>query len=1071
MLFLKTHKIFSLKFYVTIIDLFKQTKTIFMKISLQQIRKICIMLIFSGLSVTTFAQAQISGVVTNSKDGLPAKGVTVSVKGSKTATQTNAEGAFSISAPSNGTLIFSSASFGRQEVAVDGKTTLAVSISPSTTSLEEVVVVGYGTQQRKYMTGSVSKIDSKAFTSTPAPSFDAALQGRVPGLQVQQANGSLGGAVRLRVRGTSSISSSGEPLYVIDGIPFSNGDNQAGFGSGLDATKANNTNPLASINQNDIESTEILKDAASAAIYGARAANGVILITTKKGRSGKTQITLDAITGGSEITRKLPQLNAAEWYQLYNEARVNDGGLPLGPNENIPGLPLSYIYNPKVNTDWIDKTTQRGALYETNLSVRGGNDKTRFFLSGVYRDEKGVLLGNNFQRIGGRVNIDNKASDRLDLGIQIGMYSTKANEVPTSFNGGIGAAQSNALPIFPVLNPDGSYFGTQTKYNIFINPVARLQNTFINRTLRTFANVNATFKITKELSFRSEFGLDLTRQKENFYEQPYNRWYQSTMLAAGSERLVDLTNINTNNYFTFNKNLNSSSKLDATVGFAVNKLKFHESSYRPQSDASGYVNPYFREGTSGITWSPLAPAALTNGSPVTAYGSPTNESGFLSYFARANYRFLDKYLLGVSARADASPRFGANKRYGYFPAISAGWIASEESFLKNSRVVNFLKIRTSYGLTGNAEIGDYRYLELYNPSGGYGGINGLRQGSLANPDLTWEKGQQFDLGIDFGLLKNVLSGSLSFYTKKSKDLLLNKPVQASTGFNSLAANVDVQIRNRGVELVLNSTNFSTKDFKWTSSLNISRNENKVLTVAGFDDPDFLDLSEGDTRVIAGYPLGQNYLPIFVGVDPQTGGTLIREKATGKSIPLNAASQNANRVPVGNPNPDFFGGFENTFNYKNFDLGFLFNFQYGNEIYDDGAKFQIGGKLNEWNQRRELLSRWQKPGDITEVPKVSLTVDANNSNSSRWLYDVSFLRLRSINVGYTIPASVLSRAKITSARIYLAAQNILTFSKYAGWDPEVVRYRFNNGASNGASNAPYLPTPQAKSINLGVSITL
>ncbi len=1042
-----------------------------MKIKFTQILKICLLLVFSGISVASQAQTQVSGRVTNAKDGLPAKAVTVSVRGSKIATQTNGEGTFTINAPSNGTLVFSSVNYGSEEVAIEGKTSLLVSLTPSTTSLDEVVVVGYGTQQRKYMTGSVSKIDSKAFTSTPAPSFDAALQGRAPGLQVQQANGSLGGAVRIRVRGTSSISSSGEPLYVVDGIPFSNGDNQAGFGSGLDATKANNTNPLASINQNDIESIEVLKDAASAAIYGARAANGVILITTKKGKSGKTQITLDAITGGSEITRKLPLLNGAEWYQLYNEARVNDGQLPLGPNQNIPGLPLSYVYNPNVNTDWIDQTTQRGALYEANLSARGGNDKTRFFLSGVYRDEKGVLLGNKFQRIGGRVNIDNKASDRLDLGIQIGMYSTKNNEVPTSFNGGIGAAQSNALPIFPVLNDDGSYFGTLTKYNIYINPVARLQNTFINRSLRTFANVNATLKITKELSFKSEIGLDLLRQRENFYEQPFNRWFQNTQLAAGSERQVDITNINNNNYFTYNKSIGSTGKLDATAGFAVNTIKFHEASYRPTSDAVGYVNPYFKEGTAGLGWSPLALPNVINGSPVTAYGSPTNESGFISYFARANYRFMDKYLLGASIRADGSPRFGKNNRYGYFPAVSAGWIASEEKFLKNSRVINYLKIRTSYGLTGNAEIGDYRFLELYNPAGGYAGVNGLRQGSLANPDLTWEKGQQFDLGIDFGILKNRLSGSISFYTKKSKDLLLNKPVQRSTGFDNLAANVDVQIRNRGVELVLNSTNVETKAFKWTTSFNISRNENKVLTVAGFDDPDFLDLSEGDTRVIAGYPLGQNYLPIFVGVDPQTGVTLIREKATGKSIPLTAASQNANRVPVGNPIPDFFGGIENTFNYKGFDLGFLFTFQYGNEIYDDGAKFQIGGKLNEWNQRREVLSRWQKPGDITDIPKVSLTVDANNSNSSRWLYDVSFLRLRNINFGYTIPASIVNRAKITSVRIYVSASNILTFTKYAGWDPEVVRYRFNNGASNGASNAPYLPSPQAKSINLGVSIIL
>ncbi len=1042
-----------------------------MKIHLKQILKICMMLFFITGTVTAFAQNSVSGVVTDSKDGSPAVGVTVNVKGTKVTTTSDVAGSFTIAATSTSTLIFSSASYSRMEVAVNGQTTINVSLVPSTTSLTEVVVVGYGTQQRKYMTGSVAKVDSKAFTSTPAPSFDAALQGRAPGLQVQQANGSLGGAVRLRVRGTSSISGSGEPLYVIDGVPFANTDLQAGFGSGLDQTKSNNTNPLASINQNDIESIEVLKDAASASIYGARAANGVILITTKKGKSGKTQITLDAITGASEITRKLPQLNSAEWYQLYNEARVNDGGLPLGPNQTIPGLSLGYVYDPAVNTDWIDQTTQRGTLYEANLSARGGNEKTRFFLSGVYRDEKGVLVGNKFQRIGGRVNIDNKASERLDLGVQIGLYSTTNNEVPTSFRGGVGSAQSNALPIFPVLNPDGSYFGTQVKYNPGINPVANLQNTFVNKTIRTFANVNATYKFTKELSFRSEIGIDLLNQKEVLYEQGFNRWYQNTQLASGAERNVDNTNINTNNYFSYNKGLGKRGKLDATVGFAVNTLKFKELSYRPQSDAVGFNNPYFTNGTAGLGWSPLAPSTITNGSPVTAYASPDIKSGFVSYFARANYRFMDKYLVGLSLRADGSPRFGANNRFGYFPAISAGWIASEESFLQNSKVINFLKIRTSYGLTGNAEIGDYRFLELFNPAGGYGGINGLRQGSLANPDLTWEKGQQFDLGIDFGVLKNRISGSISLYTKTSKDLLLNKPVQRSTGFANIASNVDVQIRNRGIELVLNSTNVSTKDFKWTTSFNISRNENKVLTVAGFTDPDFLDLSEGDTRVIAGYPLGQNYLPIYLGVDPLTGVALIQEKATGKAIPLTAASQNANRVPVGNPNPDFFGGIDNTITYKGFDLGFLFTFQYGNDIYDDGAKYQMGGRLNSWNQRRELLSRWQKPGDITDVPRASLTVDADNTNSSRFLFDVSYLRLRNVSLGYTLPAEIVSRAKITNARIYVSASNILTFTKYAGWDPEVVRYRFNNGASNGASNAPYLPSPQAKSINVGVSLTL
>ena len=594
----------------------------------------------------------------------------------------------------------------------------------------------------------------------------------------------------------------------------------------------------------------------------------------------------------------------------------------------------------------------------------------------------------------------------------------------------------------------------------------------MNQTERTFANVYGSFKFTKSLSFRSEFGLDMTRQRENYYQQGFNRWYNGTQLAAASERNLTLANINTNNYFTYNKQINTSNKLDATVGFAVNTLRYHEISYQPRDGGVGFVNPYYTEGTAGLSWSPLAPPALSNGSPVNAFRN-RNESGFLSYFARANYRLQDKYLLGISGRIDGSPRFGSNNRYGFFPAVSLGWIASEESFIRDSKTINFLKVRTSYGLAGNAEIGDFRFLELYNPTGGYNGINGQSQNTLANPDLSWERGQQFDLGIDYGLFKNRISGSLSLYTKTSKDLLLNTPVQVSTGFNNIASNVDVQVRNRGIELVINTLNIEAGDFTWRSSFNISRNENKVLTVAGFDDPDFLDLSEGDTRVIAGYPLGINYLPIFAGVDPATGDQLIFEKGTGKKIKLTPASQNANRVPVGKPNPNFYGGLENTLNYKGFELSMLLTFQEGNTIYDDGGKYQIGGRLGSWNQRRELLDRWQKPGDITNVPRVSLLEggNADNSNSSRYLYDVSFVRVRSISLGYNIPVSYLTKLKLTSARFYIAGQNLFTFTKFAGWDPEVTRYRFNNGASNGASNAPYLPTPQAKSINIGVNIGL
>ncbi|MDA9555419.1 TonB-dependent receptor [Pelobium sp.] len=1039
------------------------------------LKKLGFLLIFALVSISTYAQTgSISGKVVD-ETNQPLPGAAVFVEGTKLSTQTDLNGNFRLTGVNYGNVSVTARFIGYNNLSKSIKvsaqnTTVDFKLSPSSSTLNEVVVVGFGTTQKRDLKGSIATVGAKAYENVTVPTVNAGLQGRASGLQVSQSNGVPGSATRIRIRGTSSISASGDPLYVIDGVPVFNSDISDGD-FGRNPTKAGKIDPLSYLNPNDIESIDVIKDAAAAAIYGSRGANGIIQITTKKGKAGKTSVSFNSTYGMSEVTRKLPMLTGPEWLQLYNEARVNDGGLPLGPNESINVTGFSFVpgQNPGVNTDWIDQAIQKGAVTENSLSLRGGNDRTRFFISGLYRNEESILKGGAYERAGARVNIDNKASDRLDVGLQFGIYRSKNKQVPQSFNGGIGAAQSFSLPIYPVYNADGSYFGTQFQ-NTGFNIVAQRESTYDSKDFRTNANVYLAYKIFKNLSFRTENGIDLLNQKEQRYESFINRYFNGKGLATGSERLYEVINFNTNNYFTFDKTFGTNHVLNATAGLYFNNARENQLAVSASSGGVGFVNPYYKEGTSNLAY---APGATVNGSPTTAFGRSDILTGILSYFARANYKYKDRYLFGLSASYDGSAKFGANNKFGFFPAASAAWILSEEDFLKNNKVLNYLKVRASYGITGNNAQESFQYIQTYSSNGGYAGIPGQAPNNLENPDLKWETNRGADLGVDFGFFNNRLSGTLGVYRKVSSDIIVNVPIRSSaTGFTSrLLVNSDgVKVRNQGIEFELTSRNF-IGNFKWTTNFNIAHNQNKVTDVGIYTSGDAFDTGEGDTRILKGYPLGINFLPIYAGVNPANGDELIFDKNTGAPIKLTAASQDVNRVPVGKPNPDFFGGLENNFSYKGFDLSILFSFQYGNKIYDDGAKYQMGGRLGSWNQRREILNRWQKPGDITDVPRVSLLEGgrADQSNTSRYLFDASFLRLRTVNFGYNLPANVIKALKISSAKIFVSGQNLFVLTKYAGWDPEVVRYNFNAAQANSGFVAPYLPTPQARTFSLGVNV--
>lgn len=1042
-----------------------------------------------------YAQRTVSGKVTSKEEPGGAPSVTIQVKGTTTGTITDIEGNYKISvADDNAILVFSFVGLKTQEVTVGNQSVINVEMKDGDQSLSEVVVVGYGVQEKRDVTGSISQIKAAALQNVSVASFDQAMQGRAPGLQITQSSGVAGAATRVRVRGNTALGGGGDPLYVVDGIPVVTED----FSNRSGATSATSTNPLATMNMADIESIEVLKDASAGAIYGSRAANGVILITTKRGKAGKTNFTFNYYTGISNVTRTLPMLNGEQWLQLHNEGRANDGkygkyagggiatgsdGLPLkalGPNEQttVNGITFSPNSVAGNNTNWINEMFRTGIVQNADLQASGGTEKTTFLVSIGYRNEESFLKNNNFERLSGRVNINNQATDKLDFGVQLSMNYTKMRVPPTSFNGGLGLAQSFALPIHPIRNADGSYFGSQFG-NGGINPVGQLENNYGNQSLFTLANLTAGYKITKDLSLRSTIGLNLRNQTETDYFSPLNNFFSpGNPRGALNERNLTASSWTTSHVLNYNKTINTIHQFKAMLGFEAQN-NYTKAIGLETLGGAGFVSPYFTEtvnpgGT--VNW---GPGITPSGVQVKGYND-IQFYRFMSFFGKIDYKFKDKYLFEVIVRSDGSSRFGSNKQFGLFPGVSAGWILSEESFIKNISMISFLKARTSFGVTGSADLPNFGWLGAYSPTAGYLGQSGINYSRLPNPDLSWTQATMVDLSIDYGFFNNRISGAISFYQKNLSQPFTERQLQVSaTGFKTVTLNdPDVTVRDRGLEFNISTKNVVAKregGFEWNTDFNITTNRNIVTSTGGLS-PDAIGGGEslpGDTRIIEGQPIGTSYLAKSRGVDPKTGVELIENPKTGEAEPITFDKMIAYRQAVGNAVPDFFGGINNTLKFKGVDFSFLFSFVYGNTIYDDGAKFQTGG-ISQWNQRSEILGRWQSPenpGD-GKTPRLSVNYGGywvGGYNTTRFLYDGSFIRLRTVMLGYTLPKTLVSKARLNSVRVYVSAQNLLTFSDFPGWDPEVTRASFSRTESNLASNAPYLPTPQARSVTFGLSI--
>lgn len=1005
---------------------------------------------------TVMAQSiVVTGKVTD-ENGQPVASASVTEKGKNTGVSSDDRGNFSITVSRGAILVVTAVGYDSKQVAATSN--LSITLSSTVRGLSEVVVTGFGGSQiKRELTGNIARVRGKDIEFLPAPTVDAALQGKAAGVFVNSQSGKLGQAVTVRVRGNSSISASSQPLYVVDGVPITT-SSQSNYGGAM--------NTLADLNSNDIESIEILKDASAGAIYGSRAANGVVLITTKRGKSGKTSVTFNLQTGVSEATRRIKMLNSEQYAELILEgAKYSDDteGIPYDDPYSYTsyardGVMDYYSYgewtkNPKATYDWQDAIFQKGPYRQADLQIRGGNDKTKFYSSFQHLDQTGTIIGNNLIRTTGRMNIDQKANEWLDLGMSMSLSRTYNRRLPddNAFSNPLQAIALNPMTPFKDPNtglPAGAPPG-DVGIPLYYNPILTVEyGKYTQDVYRTFGNSYLKAKLAPGLTLQTEFGLDyLSQNEEGYFGSQTVRNQSRANRGLGVNTGTFVTNYNTNTYFSYaySKGIHN---LGATLG-----MQYQQSQAKYN----------FTEGTDfpSDSYQKIASAANKTGG-----SSSQTDYRFLSYFLRSNYSLKDKYLITASGRIDGSSRFGKNARYGFFPSVSAGWIVSNEKFLRKLDVISFLKLRTSYGVVGNAEIGNFPQLGLFAGDAGYAGVSGQRPSQLPNPDLRWETTKQLDAGIDFGLFSNRISGEIDYYVKNTTGLLLNVNIPATTGFTTITKNVGT-MQNKGFEFVLNTQNL-VGAFKWSTSFNIARNIGKVQNIEK-------QVIEGGVssmnRVAEGYPVGVFYTVEYAGVDPNNGDALFVKNTKNADGTLDKSTTNnyneATRQVMGDPNPDYIFGLTNNFAYKGFDLSVFFNGVTGNQVNIYGmGRYSSASMLYEDNNTADQLGRWRKPGDITNIPQVRLFYVNGSQASSRYLVDGSYIRLRSASLGYTFNTNWLKKAKIEKLRLYVSGFNLLTFTKYPYWDPEVNADSFDSNIAKG--NDFYTP-PQPRTILFGVNV--
>lgn len=1000
------------------------------------------------LPVFTWAQSKtVTGKITDAANGIPVPGASVTAKGSRTGTSSQADGSFTLTIPASATtLTISGVGYETQDVPVTAEVIL-VSLKAAPSSLNEVVVIGYGTQRRRDVTGAITKVAGEKLTTIAAPSFEAALQGKAPGVQVIQGSGLAGSGSVIRIRGIASIGAGADPLYVIDGVPII-----------ADAFLRNNSggmnqNPLASLNPNDIESIEILKDAAAAGIYGSRGSNGVILITTKRGKSGRPSFNYNNKIGISTYANKPDFVSGPEWLQLRQEAWENDGNTGKAP---LPGG-LTWEQAEKNNTDWWDLLTRTGFINEHSLSMTQGNKFVKSFIGATYSDNQSYLKNNSYTRLGLRTNFDFTITPKFKATLSAAYNRGINKRVPAAWAGGLGDAMSTALPIYPVYNDDKTWFTGGA------NPVRRMNETIWRNTdHRLIGGLTLDYEVVKGLNLRVNGSYDYLSGIDDQWES--SNWINDNTKPGIAKRSPYRgKNWVASATATYTWNLNDDNRFTFLAGTEFQEKSFINRVYVEKNSDK----PFFKNKS---LYEQALDSIKQTGTPLN---SPAfNAETFASVFGRINYVYKDRYAFQVSVRRDGSSKFGPDKKYGVFPSVSAGWTISQEDFMQDLTFLNFLKLRASYGLTGNSNIPSGQYYFTYYAGGQYNTINTLYPGNVGTPDLHWEETQNTDVAIEFAGWNNRITGELAYYHKRTTDLLLNTAISPSTSFGTSYRNVPgSEILNQGIELSLNLKVINKKDFTFSVGGNIAKNYNELISLGGLS-ADAAGGGSNDTRVVTGYPVGTNYLVRYYGVDPNDGLPIWYDKS-GK---LTKTFSLDNRMPVGSVVPDFIGGINHSLSYKGFDLTSLWTFTIGGNIYDGSAKRQ-DGIITDWTIRRDLLDRWRNPGDVTKFPRLTMNTGTYNGLSSEWqynstmfLYDASYLRLREVSLGYRFDPKLLTRLHVKSARVFVTGMNLLTFTKYPGGDPEIARDFENVTDRNLSPNITYLTPPQQKSWVIGLNVT-
>jgi TonB-dependent starch-binding outer membrane protein SusC len=985
--------------------------------------------------------ATISGTVLD-EDNEPMSGATILLDGTTLGAMSDDAGNYSIAGvkPGEYTLTVSAVSYDKfqQVINVTAGEKNMVDVAMKLKVLDDVIIVGYGTERKRDMTGSVSKISARELNDVPGASFDATLQGKAAGVQVITGSGIAGAGAKITVRGSGSVSAGGDPLYVIDGIPitqdpFLNGDRGG-----------QNNNPLSSINPADIESIEILKDAAAAAIYGSRGANGVILITTKRGKTGKPTFHLSMRSGLSRPAKLLSFVDTDQWLQMYQEAWENDGN--VGQPSILPGGYTVDSARANGTTDWQKLTTGTGVKQEYNLSMSQGTEKLKTYVDLSAMNNQSYLLGNSYRRYTGRLNLDWNILKTLKLGVSASGAYGRNNKIGQAWDGALGMAQSNALPYFNEETANSAFGGG--------NPInRRTQIDWRSIEKRSINTVNLTYTPINSLTLSANGSLDYMNLGDYFLED--SLWTNTTRIGKDWYNKVLNWNTNATAKYDFNM-LPKNHKLSAMVGAEAQKM-MRRSGYMEVTDVSDQLY---------LDWTG------TENSDTVETESPLDAWSFVSTFGRVNYQLNDRYIVKASLRVDGSSKFGRNNRYGYFPAVGAAWVASEEGFWKNhlSKAINFFKLKSSFGVTGNADIPSFLRFGTFSGSNNniqYNGDSIIFPIRLENPNLKWETTQTVDAGFEFGLFKDRITGEFAVYNKESRNVLLKTSSPTSSGFKEYWQNIG-HIRNRGVELSITSFNIN-RGLKWKTTLNVARNRNLVVDV-GTTPPDALQGS-GDTRVVPGYPVGANYLVRFSHVDPATGKPVYLDKNGAETFEW----RTENRVVVGNVQPAAQGGLRNTFEWKGFDLNIFWTFTLGGKIYDDAAKRQYG-VVSNWVMPNGLIDHWTTPGQVgAQYPRLTLDpatygLDNEwNNNSTLWLYDASYARLKNVNVGYNFKITQEKKWFIDKLRIYASGTNLWTITKYPGSDPEIVRDHNGPQGRNISPNVTYLTPPQERTFSLGVDV--